>query len=187
MNKLYHYVYETLFEDGFYYRGLHSTSDLDDGYAGSGLYVRAKLKANHPYKTTIIQQFDTRDEAAAYEKEYISDLFDTDPYCLNACEGGDTVNSNIGRKFSKTTRERMSIASRGKRLSKETRAKLRMSSLGIAKPKVACNKCGKEVAVNTVNRWHNANCGVRIMGHNVSSPYSRIRSRDVSDNNPGPE
>ena len=172
MDKLYHYVYETLFEDGFYYRGLHSTSDLDDGYAGSGLYVRTKLKANHPYKTTIIQQFDTRDEAAAYEKEYISDLFDADPYCLNACEGGDTVNSNIGRKFSKTTRERMSIAKKGRKHTTETRIKLSKAIKGKTAKRVNCTKCGKSVSANTVNRWHNDNCGVRIKGKNVSIPNS---------------
>jgi hypothetical protein len=179
MDKLYHYVYETRFDDGYYYRGLHSTTDLHDGYAGSGLYVLAKLKALHPHTTSIIKMFNTRDEAALYEKQYIADLFDTDPYCLNACEGGDTVQSNIGRKFSKTTKERMSIAHKGKSLSKEHKAAVSASKKGIPMAKVACNVCNKVVAANTVNRWHNKNCGIRIKGHNVSIPHSTGKRTSV--------
>ena len=179
MSELCHYVYETKFEDGYYYRGLHSTTDVNDGYAGSGLYVLAKIKENHAYKTTIVKQLDTRDEAALYEQQYIGDLFDTDPYCLNACEGGDTVKSNIGRKFSKTTKERMSIAKIGKPLSIEHKAAVGRAHKGIPKTKVACNVCSKVVTANTVNRWHNKNCGIRVKGKNVSIPYSTGKRTSV--------
>lgn len=63
---------------------------------------------------------------------------------------------NTGRVVLDETRQRISEAKRGKPMppfSAEHRAKL-----SVPKAKTKCYCCGKEVAVNMVNRWHNDNC-----------------------------
>lgn len=63
---------------------------------------------------------------------------------------------NTGRIVTEETRHRIREAKVGKSLppfSAEHRAKL-----SAPKAKVQCYCCGKEVAVNLVNRWHNDNC-----------------------------
>lgn len=63
---------------------------------------------------------------------------------------------NTGRLVTDETRQRISEAKTGKALppfSAEHRAKL-----SGPKQKAVCYCCGKEVAVNLINRWHNANC-----------------------------
>jgi hypothetical protein len=63
---------------------------------------------------------------------------------------------NTGRVLTDETRQRISEAKTGKALppfSAEHRAKL-----STPKQKATCYCCGKEVAVNLINRWHNANC-----------------------------
>lgn len=63
---------------------------------------------------------------------------------------------NTGRIVTDETRQRISEVKTGKALppfSAEHRAKLTGP-----KQKAVCYCCGKEVAVNLINRWHNANC-----------------------------
>jgi group I intron endonuclease len=46
----------------------------------------------------------------------------------------------------------------GKQHTPESREKMRLVNLGRKHKKVTCNVCGKSVAQNTVNRFHNSNC-----------------------------
>ena len=84
-----HYTYVTYHPDtGEWYGGKHSTSNLNDGYAGSGHWVR-----RHPARvelvTEIIQFFEAEDKAYMAEAAMITTaIIDGDPLCRNALEGG---------------------------------------------------------------------------------------------------
>ena len=79
----YHFTYRVTFEGTrFYYYGLHSTKNLNDGYLGS---PRANRWCWDLYDATLtpLEFFETREEAFALEHRLIK-TFINDPLCLNA-------------------------------------------------------------------------------------------------------
>lgn len=108
----YNYVYEIKFDDGLYYRGLHSTDNLEDGYSGSGTYVKRLIEDNRKYTKTIVARFGTRQEASDFEYDYIGDLWQTDPNCLNAMAGGDLSNYTVNMSKEQSIEHRKRIKAR---------------------------------------------------------------------------
>jgi len=47
---------------------------------------------------------------------------------------------------------------KGRQQSEEAKLKMSLQRKGVPKKKVTCPHCGKDVAVNTFNRWHGENC-----------------------------
>src|SRR5690606_11650656 len=86
---MYHIVYRTRDPiTGEYYIGKHSTTDLDDGYQGSGRWVE-KCKADGRSLTTVtLAVFQTEDEALEFEREVVDDIRLSDPLCRNLTRGG---------------------------------------------------------------------------------------------------
>jgi hypothetical protein len=91
-----HYLYKTTcLTTSRYYFGIHSTSNLEDGYMGSGKRLRYSIrkygKKNH--KKEIIEFFNTRVELEEKEnliiKEYIDDI-----NCINLTNGGTGFKMN---------------------------------------------------------------------------------------------
>jgi hypothetical protein len=73
--KKYHFIYKTTnLLSGRYYIGMHSTDDLNDGYLGSGTYLRRSInkhgKENHSIE--ILEFLNSREELAAREREIVS-------------------------------------------------------------------------------------------------------------------
>lgn len=82
--------------------------------------------------------------------------------------------SKIGVQLSKMHRENIGIGNTGRNVSEETRLKISEAKKGITpnrpmtdsyrsllqrpKEKSVCACCGKLVAINMLNRWHNDNC-----------------------------
>jgi len=93
-------TYETIFSNGFYYRGKGRTNLVLSGkYTGSGTrYTLALLhyagELNSPKsveittKTNIIQTYATEAEAYAAEEVLIPIELLADPFCLNMHQGG---------------------------------------------------------------------------------------------------
>jgi hypothetical protein len=83
--RKFHYVYRIDRDDGKYYIGLHSTDLLEDGYFGSGTYLANSLRyhGRDKHSKTILQFFDTRDEAKAHEKFLITEEMRCDKLCMN--------------------------------------------------------------------------------------------------------
>ena len=77
--------------NGKYYVGMHSTDDIDDGYFGSGKYLRHSInkhgKENHEMK--ILEWFSSRNEAALREAEVVNEELLADPLCMNLKFGGE--------------------------------------------------------------------------------------------------
>jgi hypothetical protein len=80
---IYHFTYRVTFEGTrFYYYGLHTTKNLDDGYLGS---PRTNRWCWDLYDATLtpLEFFETREEAFSVEHRLIK-AFINDPFCLNA-------------------------------------------------------------------------------------------------------
>lgn len=91
-NKKYHYIYKTTCQvTGKYYIGIHSTSDLNDGYIGSGVLLKHSVKKygveNHVNE--ILAFADNRKILSEIEKTIVTGDILKDSKCLNLKEGGD--------------------------------------------------------------------------------------------------
>jgi hypothetical protein len=90
-NKKYHFIYKTtcLVNEKFYY-GMHSTSNLKDGYLGSGKRLRRAVTKYGPenFKIEILEFLPDRETLASREKEIITEEMLQDLMCMNLQPGG---------------------------------------------------------------------------------------------------
>lgn len=113
----YHYLYRiTNLINGKIYIGIHSTTNLDDGYMGSGTRLqKAYAKYRMSYFTKEILEFcNTRDELFLLEKETVNETFANREDVYNISIGGSGVyglsgekNHFYGKKHKEETKERM--------------------------------------------------------------------------------
>lgn len=87
----FHYIYKTTCNiTNRYYIGMHSTSNLEDGYMGSGKRLRYSLNKygiqNHTKE--IIEFLDDRISLAKRESEIVNEQSIDDPMCMNLKLGG---------------------------------------------------------------------------------------------------
>ncbi len=90
--KKYHFIYKTTnLLSGRYYIGMHSTDDLNDGYLGSGTYLKRSInkhgKENHSIE--ILEFLNSREQLAAREREIVSLQEVAKKECMNLKVGGD--------------------------------------------------------------------------------------------------
>jgi len=106
---MYHIIYKTVSTSGLYYYGRHSTDNLNDGYLGSGKWIRT-IKDKSTLKREIILFCESFDELLLKETEYIRNHIN-DPKCMNFNEnsvGFSSVNNpNKLLKGSKILSERV--------------------------------------------------------------------------------
>lgn len=111
--KKYHYIYKTTCDiNGKFYYGMHSTSNLEDGYIGSGTRLWHSInkhgKENHSIE--ILEYFENREILKSKERELVNEDMLNDPMCMNLCLGGEggweTLNSNSDAQRSKGNKGR---------------------------------------------------------------------------------
>lgn len=88
----YHYFYKiTNLINGKYYYGIHSTNNLDDGYMGSGTYLKRAYKKYgiENFNKEILRFFNTREELSKYEELIVNENLITDFNCYNISKGGE--------------------------------------------------------------------------------------------------
>jgi len=78
---MYHFIYKTYSPSGLYYYGRHTTNNLNDGYFGSGKWVRS-VKDKSTLKRDIILFCENQEELLKKEEEYILKYIN-DPNCMN--------------------------------------------------------------------------------------------------------
>jgi len=88
----YHYIYKTTnILNNRYYIGMHSTSNLEDGYLGSGRRIRDSInkygKDNHIKE--ILEFLPNRKFLTLREEEIVNNELLIDPLCMNLRIGGD--------------------------------------------------------------------------------------------------
>lgn len=135
--KLVHYTYIIRHINGKYYVGRHSTNNLDDGYMGSGKWVRS-IKDKSTLTKHIIAFYDNVEKLKIAEQELIDKYWD-DEYCKNysksssgAAHGSD--NHMFGKIVSDETKQKLSIAGIGRKLSLESKKKCSVTKIGELNP-----------------------------------------------------
>jgi hypothetical protein len=120
----YHFIYKTTCNiTNKFYIGMHSTSNLEDGYLGSGTRITYSIrkygKENH--NREILEHFTTRESLKLREIEIINSDLLKNPLCINLCLGG------AGTRYGATFPNRKSSP-----LSESHRANLSKAMKGIA-------------------------------------------------------
>lgn len=90
--KTIHYIYKTTcLITNRYYIGMHSTSNLNDGYMGSGKRLRYSIRKHgiDNHKKEILEFFETRELLIEGEKKAITPEMIEDKNCMNLKHGGE--------------------------------------------------------------------------------------------------
>ena len=90
--KKYHYIYKiTNLKNNKYYIGMHSTSNLDDEYFGSGKRLRNSIRKHgkEVHLKEILEYLPDRESLAAREEEIVNEELLKDPLCMNLKLGGE--------------------------------------------------------------------------------------------------
>ena len=105
--------------DGKYYIGCHQTNDLDDGYLGSGKYLKRAIKkyGKSKFKRDVLHIFDNAEEMFKSETLIVNESVVKDPLSYNLKIGGSGGNPGIvgafkGRKHSDETKRKQRVAMR---------------------------------------------------------------------------
>lgn len=106
--------------NGKMYIGQHTTSNIDDGYMGSGKIILRALKkyGKENFRKEWLMFCEDADELNYMERVYVDQTW---------VDRSDTYNLNLGgecQKVSEQTRKKISESSKGKRFSEETKRKL---------------------------------------------------------------
>ena len=78
---MFHFIYKTYSSSGLYYYGRHTTNNLNDGYFGSGKWVRS-IKNKSNLKRDIVLFCENQYDLLEMEEEYINKHIN-DPKCMN--------------------------------------------------------------------------------------------------------
>lgn len=104
---MFHFVYKTVEPGtGRYYFGKHSTTDLLDGYQGSGRWVTRALRKGRHLVTGVVEFFPSADAALAAEASLVTDEALRDPKCMNQTTGGRGSFHHIHINWTKADSER---------------------------------------------------------------------------------
>jgi hypothetical protein len=102
----YHILYKTICTvTGNFYIGVHSTTNLEDGYLGSGLRLTRSLQKHGKEKhiREILEFLDSRDDLVKRESEIVNEEVLSDSRCMNLKKGGQggLVDEEHGVKWQK--------------------------------------------------------------------------------------
>ena len=116
--KKYHFIYKTTnLLSGRYYIGMHSTNNLDDGYLGSGTYLRRAIRkyGRDNFVREIIEFCNSREELKSREEEVVNLQEIAKKECMNLKVGGHGSGLPIGFKHTIEARKKQSISHLGKK------------------------------------------------------------------------
>ena len=169
---IYYIIYKTVnIVNGFEYIGQHSTTNLEDGYLGSGKRLKNAIKqyGRESFKREILYIFETFNEMNQKEIELVTESYIKRNDTYNIVLGGDSGigKGNKGRpawnkgitgviKYSEESKRKMSASNR-KPKSEETKAKMRKP-----KAKSTCPHCGLTGGHANMLRYHHGNCKLQI-------------------------
>jgi hypothetical protein len=177
---MYYIIYKTTnLINGKIYIGKHKTDNIDDGYIGSGIKLKAAIRKYgiENFSRDILFNFYSEEEMLQKEKELVTEEFIKlkDNYNIAiGGQGGKLHNwSDVSKKkLSKSLKKRVndwghkvSKANKGKPLSENTKKKMSIvrqnrgetKRLNVKKP---CEKCGVITNLGNLKRYHNEKCKI---------------------------
>ena len=93
MEKEFNYLYKITNKiNQKYYLGVHSTNNMDDGYMGSGKYIKRSIEKHglENHVKEVLNYFEDRGELMEAEKRIVSiELIKSDTLCMNMKVGGE--------------------------------------------------------------------------------------------------
>jgi len=106
--KKIHYMYKTTCKlTNRFYIGIHSTTNIDDGYLGSGKRLRYSIRKygieNHSKE--ILNFFENRELLIEEEKKIVNSEMIKDKMCMNLKEGGTGTLSGLSDETIKKIRD----------------------------------------------------------------------------------
>jgi hypothetical protein len=188
---MFHFIYKTYSSSGLYYYGRHTTDNLNDGYFGSGKWIRS-IKDKSNLKRDIVFFCETQEELLKKEEEYISKYIN-DPKCMNFNEksvGFSSINNpNKLLKGSKILSDRVRGEKNGmygKKHTEEFKEHLRKMNSGKngnfygkkhteeAKQKIRQKKIGKKFSPEVIEKLKK-----RFPG--TSHPMSKLNETQIME------
>ena len=165
----YHYIYKTVnLITEKYYLGMHSTSNLEDKYLGSGkrlLYSIKKYgKENH--KLEILEYLENRDLLKQREKEIINEEILKDPMCMNLVIGGEggKLSDEFQRRRSSSGGKHAVLILANLRLNKEWNEKTGKSiSIGLKKAILE----GRHIVPSFINKKHSIETLIQMQNSHI--------------------
>jgi|MEHZ01.5.fsa_nt_MEHZ011568403.1_2 hypothetical protein len=134
-----HFVYKTYSDvSGKYYIGRHSTDNINDGYQGSGLWVKRSRKKGNKLITEILEYSKDQKSLFKLEEKYIKKYYsDSKNTNCKLASVGMTREDVLGEKsprygkfHTQETKDKMSKSQMGIKPTKEVRMKLSMAKIG---------------------------------------------------------
>lgn len=119
----YHFIYRTVnTKTGLSYIGMHSTTNLNDGYLGSGvlLYDAIERLGGDSFITGILQFYDNRSELPEAEIYWVKKFNTIHPNGYNLTKGG-----GCWPEQTEEVRKKKSISGTGKQRSEQTKLRLK--------------------------------------------------------------
>ena len=134
---MHYYLYEIRNNlNGKIYIGVHRTTNLNDGYMGSGKIIKNAIEKYgvENFSKTILEFFNNEDEMYQREKEVVTDEFLIQDHVYNLRRGGnggfDYINSSGIKKFHGKKHTEESKKLMGHTISDEEKMKLSARSQG---------------------------------------------------------
>lgn len=148
--KKFHFIYKTTcLATNKFYVGMHSTDNMDDGYLGSGIWMRRALKkyGSAGFVREVLELLPDRKSLRDREKEIVTEDLLKDPLCKNMTEGGsgDREGPHL-----EETKQKIGNANRGKKHTPEARLKMsETKKKRFAEGKIEAWNKGKQVGPHT--------------------------------------
>ncbi len=129
------------------YCGYHITKNLNDGYFGSGTYIKRLVKkyGRNNFNFEILENC-SRNNILQKESEWIKKLNCRVPNGYNLTDGGL---GSPGRIISEETRQKKRLSMTGKKHSEETKRKMSESHKG------------KTISQESINKWKESHKGFK--------------------------
>lgn len=132
----YYFLYKTInLDTGKYYIGVHETSNIDDGYLGSGLLLKRAICSHgkEKFKREIIEFFSSKKEMYKRESEIVTEQFVDNDDNYNIAPGGTGGSMKMNRKpfngpHNINAKNKISNAARNRVHSAETKEKISKNS-----------------------------------------------------------
>lgn len=111
--------------NGKFYYGVHKTTNIDDGYMGSGVYLRRAYNKHgiENFTKTILKYFSNSDDMYKYEAEIVTEDLVRNPMCYNINLGGrggspkGELNPLYHKDFTQEHKDNISNSLKGKKKS----------------------------------------------------------------------